>query len=288
MLEHLKNKKFTGWLEKNKDQATVLLSGIVLLEFYLKDQKIIPYSKTTIEHAFNKQHKKFGINTFRRDYIKRQSGVTSNLIDENDEKFFIKEDFLTDGLKALRKAVDELYSYYSKKNEVIKKFMSKISNSIESEDYSAAEKILFDMLLHGKHYGKRGQSFEISCFAILKQYFHSFGYELRRFSVTVANDGGMDFVGQSAIFQVTELMNDKKFDEDIDKCPNTPRIIVYHRISKSFDKRKFKHPLILRHLSVEDINCFYSDLKQNCKTSILEIMKTISHEYSREIIFADK
>ena len=288
MLKHLKNEKLRNYLEKNLNYPTVLLSAIVLIEFYLNDKTVKPYSKVAIERAFNHKRLDFGINTFRRDYIKRQSGVLSNLIDENDfEEFFIKEAFLSDGSEAIQKALEELYEFYFQKNENIRRLMLNIDKTITSQDEIAAQKILEDMLEDGKSYGtRRGQSFEISSFAIMRQYFHSFGYELNRFSVTVANDGGMDFVGQSAVFQVAEVMSDKKFDEDMQKLPNTPRVIVYHRISKSFDINKFEHPDIRRHVSLNDIKTFYSDLRRQSKNHTFEIMKIIADELGREIISA--
>ena len=288
MLNHLRNQNLRKYLEKNLNYPTVLLSAIVLIEFYLKDKIVKPYSKVAIERAFNNKRIEFGINTFRRDYIKRQSGVISNLIDENDvQEFFIKETFLTDGDEAIKHALDELYEYYFQKNENVRKLMSEINETITSEDEISAQKILQNMLEDGKNYGTRkGQSFEISSFAIMRQYFHSFGYELNRFSVTVANDGGMDFVGQSAVFQVAEVMTDKKFDEDMQKLPKTPRVIVYHRISKSFDINKFDHPDIRRHVTLTDIKGFYSDLRQKGRNHTFEIMKIIANELGREIISA--
>ena len=288
MLNHLRNQNLRKYLEKNLNYPTVLLSAIVLIEFYLKDKIVKPYSKVAIERAFNNKRIEFGINTFRRDYIKRQSGVISNLIDENDvQEFFIKETFLTDGDEAIKHALDELYEYYFQKNENVRKLMSEINETITSEDEISAQKILQNMLEDGKNYGTRkGQSFEISSFAIMRQYFHSFGYELNRFSVTVANDGGMDFVGQSAVFQVAEVMTDKKFDEDMQKLPKTPRVIVCHRISKSFDINKFDHPDIRRHVTLTDIKGFYSDLRQKGRNHTFEIMKIIANELGREIISA--
>ena len=143
MLNHLRNQNLRKYLEKNLNYPTVLLSAIVLIEFYLKDKIVKPYSKVAIERAFNNKRIEFGINTFRRDYIKRQSGVISNLIDENDvQEFFIKETFLTDGDEAIKHALDELYEYYFQKNENVRKLMSEINETITSEDEISAQKIL--------------------------------------------------------------------------------------------------------------------------------------------------
>jgi hypothetical protein len=45
--------------------------------------------------------------------------------------------------------------------------------------------------------GNRGEVFEVVSFAVLREYFRTFGFSLQRFSTTHANDGGMDFVASS-------------------------------------------------------------------------------------------
>ena len=58
--------------------------------------------------------------------------------------------------------------------------------------------------------GHAGQNFEIMSFAILCVYFRIFGFSLRRFSTTFANDGGMDFIAGEGIYQVTSDATDQK------------------------------------------------------------------------------
>ena len=74
--------------------------------------------------------------------------------------------------------------------------------------------------------GNRGEMFEVVSFAVLREYFRTFGFSLQRFSTTHANDGGMDFVASEAIYQVTVDENAQKVRKDLRKAPGTKRVLV--------------------------------------------------------------
>jgi hypothetical protein len=74
--------------------------------------------------------------------------------------------------------------------------------------------------------GNGGEMFEVVSFAILREYFRTFGFSLQRFSTTHANDGGMDFVAGEAIYQVTADESVNKVKKDLAKSPGTKRVIV--------------------------------------------------------------
>lgn len=74
--------------------------------------------------------------------------------------------------------------------------------------------------------GNRGEMFEVVSFAVLREYFRTFGFSLQRFSTTHANDGGMDFVASEAIYQVTVDENGQKVRKDLRKAPGTKRVLV--------------------------------------------------------------
>ena len=70
------------------------------------------------------------------------------------------------------------------------------------DDRIAERRALVDAYL-SQLTGNRGEMFEVVSFAVLREYFRTFGFSLHRFSTTHANDGGMDFVASEAIYQVT-------------------------------------------------------------------------------------
>lgn len=74
--------------------------------------------------------------------------------------------------------------------------------------------------------GNRGENFEVLSFALLREYFRTFGFDLKRFSTVHANDGGMDFVAADAIYQVTVDKSPEKAKRDLLKCPGIKRVLV--------------------------------------------------------------
>ncbi|HET9406448.1 MAG TPA: hypothetical protein VFO39_04370 [Candidatus Sulfotelmatobacter sp.] len=74
--------------------------------------------------------------------------------------------------------------------------------------------------------GTRGEMFEVVSFAVLREYFRTFGFSLQRFSTTHANDGGMDFVGGEAIYQVSTDEGLQKLRRDLAKAPGIKRVLV--------------------------------------------------------------
>lgn len=79
--------------------------------------------------------------------------------------------------------------------------------------------------------GNRGEVFEVISFAVLREYFRCFGFSLQRFSTTHANDGGMDFIGGDAIYQVTCDESNQKIKRDLRKAPGIKRVLVRPVIS---------------------------------------------------------
>jgi hypothetical protein len=79
--------------------------------------------------------------------------------------------------------------------------------------------------------GNRGEMFEVISFAVLREYFRTFGFSLQRFSTTHANDGGMDFVADEAIYQVTVDESINKVRKDLAKSPGTKRVLVRPTLS---------------------------------------------------------
>jgi len=74
--------------------------------------------------------------------------------------------------------------------------------------------------------GNRGETFEVVSFAVLREYFRTFGFSLQRFSTIHANDGGMDFFAADAIYQVTTNESIEKLRRDLRKSPGTKRVLV--------------------------------------------------------------
>ena len=89
-----------------------------------------------------------------------------------------------------------------------------------------------------KNYNKDGgENFEIISYAVLREYFASFGFRLQRFSTTHSNDGGMDYVGGDCIYQVSTDGGLAKLEGDLAKAPDIKRVIVRPHLDAAAMKR---------------------------------------------------
>jgi hypothetical protein len=286
MFADVPNDKLKQYLKKNVNYPTVILCALIMIEKYLELNQITSFTKNEIEAEFNNRRRIFGINTFRRDYLKRQSGDTRNLIDEDgSQKFFLRKEFLSGVSKNfLKKILIDIQDFYKAKNEKVINLIDQIQELIQKENIDNQCELIKKLLNDDSSDFKRGQVFEITSYAILKTHFQSFGFCLNRFSVTVANDGGMDFIGQNAVYQATVVMNQKKFEEDIEKLPSSPRVIVYKKISKEFDISQFDHPDILRTITYDDLIKILDENHINFAHLLKNILLVISSEFQRELI----
>ena len=50
--------------------------------------------------------------------------------------------------------------------------------------------------------------------------------DLRRFPFSFSNDGGMDFLSSSGVYQVTSSPSAQKIQSDLGKLPGIPRVMV--------------------------------------------------------------
>lgn len=85
--------------------------------------------------------------------------------------------------------------------------------------------------------GDGGENFEIISYAVLREYFASFGFRLQRFSTTHSNDGGMDYVGGDCIYQVSTDGGLAKLEGDLAKAPDIKRVIVRPHLDAAAMKR---------------------------------------------------
>ncbi len=279
------NQNLQNYLDKRMSQPTVILCFKVLLDNVIINGLEARMTKAEINRAFDKEHKNFGVQTFRSDYLLRQSGENpDNAIGvENDgNKFYIRPSFLN-GLtpKDLQLTIEKINKQFlevTAKQKVLYDEISKAGNlSIEKRK----EFIIF-MLLK-KETDRKGQSFEVTAFAILKTFYSIRGFELNRFSTIYSNDGGIDYTSQTSIYQVTTKLSDKKFEDDIDKAPLKNRIFVFREAVTNFDFSKMDNELVSDYISADDLlnHLDYLFLKKPEVNSSL-ILNTILTEFQRE------
>ena len=277
------NAKLLDYVNDKLSQPTVILCCRILIknhQLYGPDARM---TKTEIETEFNKAHEDYGIATFRRDYVLRQCGHDENGITQTDNLFYIRPEFLS-GMsnKDYSSVIDIIdskwISYKSQQNEVI----AEIKNLLQSNDFSNQERYIRDMLTT-RETVKRGQAFEVTSFSVLFVFLSSFGFSLNRYSTTYSNDGGVDYVGQNAIYQVTTKLSERKFEEDIKKAPGKNRVMVYKDIISGFDYDNLNHELVINHISKEELCEVLQYLaKKNPAKFLPEILNVMINEFLRE------
>ncbi|MBN1253054.1 MAG: hypothetical protein JXA16_13035 [Bacteroidales bacterium] len=279
------NDLLTKYLTRRRKQGTVILCFKVLLDNAIVHGMSSTMTKSEIHQTFDKQHKNFGVGTFRSDYLLRQtskSDLNAIGVKSDNSTFYIRPEFLVglskNDLKTISKEIESYYRNKLLKNkELFDLITDALSFSVEDR-----KRFILKLLLEMET-DKKGQAFEVTAYAILKTFYLIRGFELNRFSTIYSNDGGIDFTSQMAVYQVTTHLSNKKFDEDLDKAPLKNRIFVYKNEGNGFDKSKFNHELVLDYISSDDLvnhlEYLFSKKPERNSEMILDI---IQNEFERE------
>lgn len=279
------NQNLKNYLDKRMSQPTVILCFKVLLDNVIINGLEARMTKAEINKAFDKEHKNFGVQTFRSDYLLRQSGENPDNaigVESDGNKFFIRPAFLN-GLtpKDLKLTIEKINKQFLEVTAKQKVLYDEISKAANLSIAKRKEFIIF--MLMKKETDRKGQSFEVTAFAILKTFYSIRGFELNRFSTIYSNDGGIDYTSQTSIYQVTTKLSDKKFEDDIDKAPLKNRIFVFREAVTNFDFSKMDNELVSDYISSDDLlnHLDYLFLKKPEVNSSL-ILNTILTEFKRE------
>jgi hypothetical protein len=215
-------------LREHLGQRTVLGVAIPVLSGHIDAVKggkpFAGLTEKQIETAFIELGSKFGKSDYHSTYLHR--GL-ARFLAASGNRYKIREQLLADvpisDLDQLRgDLIESLRTAHEKRQAVITNLMAACSLPAESikERHALVDSYLSQLT------GNRGEMFEVVSFAVLREYFRSFGFSLQRFSTTHANDGGMDFVGGEAIYQVTTDESVQKLRRDLAKAPGTKRVLV--------------------------------------------------------------
>jgi len=215
-------------LRRHLGQRTVLGVALPVLSGHRdamrKGEEFRGLSEKEIEIAFRGLNSKFGKSDYHSTYLHR--GL-ARFLETSGSRYKIRSALLS-GISAgeidsLRKElIESLRTAYEKRQAVIRTLVDTCSLPVEEVEQRRA---LVDSYL-SQLTGNRGEMFEVVSFAVLREYFRTFGFALQRFSTTHANDGGMDFVGGEAIYQVTTDESIQKVRRDLAKSPGTKRVLV--------------------------------------------------------------
>jgi hypothetical protein len=241
-------------LRTHLGQRTVLAVAIPVLENQIKAMKqgavVEGLTEKQIEVGFRNITSKFIKSDYHSTYIQRRLG-TRGFLELSGSRYRLRKELLGATLQELEQLREELIgslrSAYEQRQAVIKKFQEACSLPGEhlQERVSLVSEYLSEVV------GNRGEMFEVVSFAVLREYFRTFGFSLQRFSTTYANDGGMDFVGGEAIYQVTTDESIQKIRRDLAKAPGTKRVLV--RPSVSPEVRRETEREVLEVIDLKDL-----------------------------------
>ena len=217
-------------LRKHLGQRTVLGVGIPLLDDYLaaaRDGRVSEgLTEKQIEDGFRKLATQYIHSDYHSTYIARRLG-RAGFVDFTDGRYRLRPSLLEsstlDELDRLRdELMGSLRSAYEQRQNAMKRLED--TCSLPSEQVMERLALVEEYLSHLS--GNHGEIFEVVSFAVLREYFRTFGFSLQRFSTTHANDGGMDFFASDAIYQVTTDASVEKLRRDLRKAPGTNRVMV--------------------------------------------------------------
>ena len=275
--------RMEDYVSKRLNQPTVILCFRILLENHKKNGIHSKMSKTEIGNEFNKVHDTYGIATYRRDYVLRQAHDVDAIAQDADDLFFIKPSFLegmtSEDYDTILRQIDDYWGGFSVIQE---KLINEIQSALESYELNVKIDLITSMLTT-REAVKRGQAFEVASFSVLNTFLYSLGFTLNRFSTTYSNDGGIDYVAQNAICQVTTKLSETKFDEDIKKVTGKARVLIFKDKVKGFQEENLHHPLVLNYIDKNELLDILQYLTRKFGTRYVNmILQTMITEFKRE------
>jgi len=228
--ESEKSRNLLTVLRRHLGQRTVLGVAILVLDDYLSAARSGGTSdgltEKQIEEGFRRLTTQFIHSDYHSTYIARRLG-RAGFLDLMNGKYRLRPSLMlgvtADELDQLRlELLASLRSAYEQRQTAIKR----LEEICSLPPNQVGERLAFVEEYLSQLSGNRGETFEVVSFAVLREYFRTFGFSLQRFSTIHANDGGMDFFAADAIYQVTTNESIEKLRRDLRKSPGTKRVLV--------------------------------------------------------------
>jgi hypothetical protein len=282
---------FENLLKKNIKNFTVTgtLYEILCAEATAHEKGVdfLGLTSTEIKVGYDKNAKKYGKKPFYSTYVQRHARENDLFEERTGRRYKLHKNMLKgislDNLKGYQFKIEY---YWKHEKDDQKAIIDQIKQGLDIEltEIKAKYKVLVNLI--ESKLGNSGQNFEILSFAILKTYFGNFGFPLKRFSTTFANDGGMDFIANDTFYQVTANATQNKLISDLGKLQGIPRVLILD--VENADLAKIECDDILEVLTKKELICHFLDwlLNKDNKSSLgknlQKILKTAHFEFSRE------
>lgn len=217
-------------LRRHLGQRTVLCIAIPILREHIasikRGVKPLGLAEREIVRAFRELTEQFGASDYHPTYVQRRLGP-KGFLELKGMNYRLRSRLLRGVEVSMLESLDaeliaSLKAALERRQAMIRQLEEAVM--LPSEQIDARHELVQRYL--SQLTGNRGEVFEVVSFAVLREYFRTFGFTLQRFSTTHANDGGMDFVGGEAIYQVTVDESVNKVRKDLGKAPGTKRVLV--------------------------------------------------------------
>ena len=284
------NRSLSGVLRRHLGQRTVLGVAIPVLDDYLRHTRTGKatdgLTEKEIECGFRQLASQFIHSDYHSTYTARRLGKAGFLTIENG-RYRLRPSLLTntthEELDELREELlQSLRSAYEQRQAAIKRLEETCSLPFDKVGERVALVKEYLSLLTGN----RGEIFEVVSFAVLREYFRSFGFSLQRFSTTLANDGGMDFFAPDAIYQVTTDESIEKLRRDLRKSPGIKRVLVRPSVTKEI--LELGEDRVLETIELKDLLGHFivwlleRDRRSSRSTHLQRVLQVALDEFRRE------
>lgn len=277
-------------LRSHLGQRTVLGIAVPILSEHIQASKkgLVAEGLTEgeIRAGFRELAGRFIKSEYHPTYIDRGMG-RRGFLELSGQKYRIRQTLLEGVSLAelevlLDESVESLRSAHEQRQAIIKKLeeASSLPKECIQERYDLVDAYLSQLR------GNRGEMFEVVSFAVLREYFRTFGFSLQRFSTTHANDGGMDFVAGEAIYQVTTDESIQKVYKDLGKAPGTRRVLVRPTITPAIIRLCVND--VLETIELKDLLnhfiawLFARDARSNQAGHLQQVLQNALEEFRRE------
>lgn len=277
-------------IEKNKRNVTTLVVLYVMLDDFIKKASLGLAQDGLISVEISRNYSVIQERLrlkedYYESYVQRKTGDRS-LFDKTGDRYSIRRDLVSNlNIEELRQLNEQIIEILSKRNLFYAEFFAEITAIIEGSDRNASYNYILSMFNESR-FRNFGQIFEVLSYSILKIYFESFGFELKRFSTSFSNDGGMDFLSSAGVYQVTSSPTKQKITDDLNKLPGIRRVLVLNECSERIRELCMRSENVTEIITSEDLKFhflgwLYSRDLYNSKYMLM-ILDTIKTEMTRE------
>jgi len=217
-------------IESNRQNITTLTTLYVVLKDFINTREHQAVYRGLLVREINVGYrivaKEYGITQkFYFAYVERRARENDFFVERN-RKYLIREDLVSGkSIGEINDLCVQIIECIEQNNEIYSAFFQEIDVLLEENKPGNGFNYILG-LFDERRFRNFGQVFEVLSFSILKEYFDSLGFGLKRFSVSYSSDGGMDFISANGIYQVTTMNSKNKIEGDLKKIPGTKKVLV--------------------------------------------------------------